>query len=111
MTKYSRTDRVVEVLRDGDGRLYSLVRPEPNPRLFPALVVDRQDNRGGRRSSAENFVRNRAQHLAKILELPYVEDLRWPCQALELRGECMCPNCSVARAADIGVRDTRPVQP
>jgi hypothetical protein len=108
--RHARDDRVVEVLRDSDGKLYSQVREHPAGRMTNGVVIDRQHGYG-KKGYGEDFVKNRAQALAKLLEIEYVEDLRWPCRALELTGECRCPECSSKRAANIGVRHTRPIEP
>lgn len=102
MTKeqLSRKDRVIEVLRDTEGRLYSQVRQHPPQRYSGAVVIDRQHGR----QQDENFVKNRARAIAALLELEYIEDLRWPCRALDYGGECHCPDCNAGRQKSIGVR-------
>lgn len=96
---------VVEVRRDGnDGRLYSQVRdklrdPYNRPdkgRWTEAVVIDRQ--RG--RFMDERTIISRAEALAELLDVPYEEDLTWPCIAARGRNDCRCPRCveSVTRS-------------
>lgn len=84
-------DIVVQVAREWDGSLYSRVidkadrhpwSGEPNE-----VVIDRKT-----RSLDSRTIKMRAECLAKMIGVPFEEDLRWPCQAPK-KLPCRCPKC------------------
>jgi len=84
----TREDRVVEMLLDESGKAYTRVRTEPHAD-GRWVVLDRES---GHRQGimSVSAIRSRAQSMAILLGLRYVEDLRWPCVALS-KLSCRCP--------------------
>lgn len=73
--KATRPKLVVEVARDFDGTLYSRVRV--NPFVVGELCQVVIDRKKGHLDT--DTIRRRAQTLAKLLGLKYVEDLHFVC--------------------------------
>lgn len=81
-----------------DGTIFSEVRPYPLPAFQHqprSVVIDRQKGRG----MDQNVITRRARALAVLLGLRFMEDLRWPCAALQ-KMNCRCPRCQGAPAID-----------
>ena len=106
----SKDDRelVVAVMRESiDGQVYSAVRPWPRREMEngQVFVVDRQKGRG----LDTNTVISRAKSLALLLDVRYVEDLRWHCVADQLRA-CRCPVCVGATPNPNGSGEPTPMK-
>lgn len=80
--------RIVEVVRESDGSIVSQVRIDTdNDRHQRTVVIDRPS-----RLLTPTVIRQRAKHLAELLEIEYREDLEWKCVALK-KLKCRCPEC------------------
>lgn len=90
MQRPTKNPLVVFVGRsDVDGKLFSEVRHR-EPVLGQAVVIDR----GGRRMMDPDTLKRRAQALAELLGLEYIEDMTWHCVAMKkIAGQCFCPKC------------------
>jgi hypothetical protein len=90
MTPPKRT-LAVQVAREYDGSIYSRVvnKADVNPwNGEPSeMTIDRKS-----RLLDAKVIRRRAEILAKMLDIPFEEDLRWPCQANK-KLACKCPKC------------------
>jgi hypothetical protein len=94
------TGFVVEVTRDCDGRLESVIRREPKREFATdgkgvnSVVIDRENRRG---PLTADVVCSRGKMLAKMLSIPYRQNLKHDCAAhgcARLRKlECRCCRC------------------
>jgi hypothetical protein len=94
-----KADLCVEVRRENDRVIYSRVLDraiQTNADLTRVDGVQRYvviDRARGRMMDSET-VKRRAQYLAELLCVPYVEDLNWPCSAARGFDRCQCPACA-----------------
>jgi len=96
----AKRDLCVEVRRDLEGKVYSRIldRAVISPYGDLTRVKEKQryvvvDRANGRQYDVET-VQNRAQYLAELLGVDYVEDLTWPCKAEQGFKNCQCPRCA-----------------
>lgn len=95
-----KRDLCVEVRRESDGKIYSRIldRAVQSPadltrvgERIRFVVMDRANRRG---PLDHETVLHRAQYVAELLGVEYVEDLTWPCSASRGFGDCACPRCA-----------------
>lgn len=85
-------DIAVIVRRDSFGTIYSEVidrlATDYRGEVSSGIVIDRQKGR----AIDGLTIKRRAESLAKLLGVPFDEDLTWPCVAIK-KLACRCPDC------------------